>query len=333
VQVLKTLRDLGERKAIELILEQLDKMPQMPIPFGDDVSAYPLSKKQLFILKTDMMVGETDVPKGMSLWHAARKAVVMNVSDFAAKGVKPLVMLVSLGVPKDKTRKELEEIAKGLNAGAREYETFIIGGDTNEASDLIISLSVFGLARKDYVMLRSGAEPEDIVAVTGFFGKTSAGLKILLEGFVEPKDIRNSVLEAVYMPKARLKEGLALSATRAVTSAIDSSDGLAWSLHELSKASGVGFLIENVPIAHEAVRFAEINGLDPLELSFYGGEEYELVLTIKPSLWVKAEKAVKSVGGNLIRIGRTTAERQIILEVEGKRRVIEPRGWEHFRKH
>jgi thiamine-monophosphate kinase len=135
------------------------------------------------------------------------------------------------------------------------------------------------------------------------------------------------------MPKARLKEGLALNATGAVTSAIDSSDGLAWSLHELSKASGVGFLIENVPIAHEAVKFAEINGLDPLELSFYGGEEYELVLTIKPSLWVKAEKAIKSVGGNLIRIGRTTAERQMILEVEGKRRVIEPRGWEHFRKH
>jgi thiamine monophosphate kinase len=57
------LKDMGERKAIELILERLERMPQMPIPFGDDVSAYPLSKKQLFILKTDMLVGETDVPR------------------------------------------------------------------------------------------------------------------------------------------------------------------------------------------------------------------------------------------------------------------------------
>jgi thiamine-monophosphate kinase len=94
----------------------------------------------------------------------------------------------------------------------------------------------------------------------------------------------------------------------------------------------VGFLIESVPVATEALKFAEINGLDPLDLALYGGEEYELVLTIKPNLWDKAEKAVKNVGGNLIKIGRVTAERQIILEVEGERRVIEPRGWEHFRK-
>ncbi|MEM3770666.1 MAG: thiamine-phosphate kinase [Candidatus Bathyarchaeia archaeon] len=330
---MRILKDLGERRAIELILEQLEKMPQMPIPFGDDVSAYPLNEKQLLILKTDMLVGKTDIPKGMSFWQAARKAVVMNVSDFAAKGVKPLVMLVSLGMPKNTTEKGVEEIAEGLNAGAREYGAYIIGGDTNEASDLIISLSVFGLAERDCVMLRSGAKPEDMVAVTGPFGKTLAGLKILLEGCKASKNIRGSLLEAVYMPKARLKEGLALSATRAITSAVDSSDGLAWSLYELSKASNVGFLIETVPVAREAVKFAEINGLNPLDLALYGGEEYELVLTIKPNLWDKAEKAVKSVGGNLIKIGRATTERQIVLETEGERRVIEPKGWEHFRKH
>ena len=323
---------MGERRAIELILEHLDKMPQMPIPFGDDVSAYPIGGNRLCVLKTDMLVAETDVPKGMSLWQAARKAVVMNISDFAAKGVKPLAMLVSIGMPKEITRKGLEEIAEGLNAGAREYDAYIIGGDTNEASDLIISLSLFGLAKKDYVMLRSGAKPEDIAAVTGPFGKTSAGLKVLLENCNAPIDVRSSLLEAVYMPRARLKEGLVLSTTKTVTSAIDSSDGLAWSLYELSKASNVGFSIENVPVATEAIKFAEINDLDPLDLALYGGEEYELVLTIKPNLWNKAEKAVKSVGGNLIRIGKVTAEKQIVLEVEGERRVIEPRGWEHFRK-
>jgi thiamine-monophosphate kinase len=330
---LKTLGELGERRAIELILEKLEKMPQMPIPFGDDVSAYAIGRNQLFILKTDMLVGETDVPKGMSFWQAARKAVIMNISDFAAKGAKPLIALVSLGMPRSITQKELEEIGDGLNAGAREYDTYIVGGDTNEASDLIISLSVFGIAKKDNLMLRSGAKPDDIVAVTGFFGKTSAGLKMLLEGFKAPKEIRNSLVEAVFMPKARLKEGLALSSAKAVTSAIDSSDGLAWSLHEISKASKVGFLIETLPIAPEAQKFAEMNSLDPLELAFYGGEEYELVLTVNPKLWDKAEKAVKNVGGNLIRIGRVTAERSVLFEVEGEKRVIEPKGWEHFRRH
>ena len=330
---MKTLGGIGERRAIELILEKLEKMPQMPIPFGDDVSAYAIGRNQLFILKTDMLVGETDVPKGMSFWQAARKAVIMNISDFAAKGAKPLIALVSLGMPRSITQKELEEIGDGLNAGAREYDTYIVGGDTNEASDLIISLSLFGIAKKDNLMLRSGAKPDDIVAVTGFFGKTSAGLKMLLEGFKAPKEIRNSLVEAVFMPKARLKEGLALSSAKAVTSAIDSSDGLAWSLHEISKASKVGFLIETLPIAPEAQKFAEMNSLDPLELAFYGGEEYELVLTVNPKLWDKAEKAVKNVGGNLIRIGRVTAERSVLFEVEGEKRVIEPKGWEHFRRH
>jgi thiamine-monophosphate kinase len=279
-----------------------------------------------------MLVGKTDVPKGMSLWQAARKAVVMNISDFAAKGVKPLVILVSLGMPSSMSEKELEEIADGLNMGAKEYDTYVIGGDTNEASDLIISLSVFGIADKSEVMLRNGAKPEDIVATTGFFGKTSAGLKILLEGLDVPKKTRDVLLNSVLMPKARLKEGLALGKTKAVTAAIDSSDGLAWSLHEIANASKVGFLITNLPIAKEVNKFTRIKKLNSLELALYGGEEYELVLTLKPRLWEKAKSAVESVGGKLLPIGKVTAERQILLEFDREKRVIEPRGWEHFKQ-
>jgi len=69
-----------------------------------------------------------------------------------------------------------------------------------------------------------------------------------------------------------------------------------------------------------------------LELALYGGEEYELVLTIKPSFWSNAEKAVEKVGGNLIKIGRVTAERQVLLDLESEKRVIKPKGWEHFRR-
>lgn len=308
-------------------------MPEMPVPFGDDVSAVKINSEKFAILKTDMLVGKTDVPVGMSWWQAARKAVVMNVSDFAAKGVKPEVILVSLGLPGGLSVENVREIGEGLNAGAREYGAFILGGDTNEASDLVISISMFGIAKKDFLMLRSGAKPGDWVAVTGPFGKTSAGLKILLEGLKAPADVRDSLVEAVYMPKARLEEGLALAASRAVTSAIDSSDGLAWSLYEISNASGVGFLIDSVPLAAEAAKFAEINGLDPLELALYGGEEYELILTVNPRLWSKAEEVVKGVGGNLIRIGRVTAEKRVLLETESEKRVIEPKGWEHFRRH
>jgi thiamine-monophosphate kinase len=196
----------------------------------------------------------------------------------------------------------------------------------------VISISLFGIAKKNTLMLRSGARPGDLVAVTGYFGKTAAGLKILLNDFDAPSGIRKILIESVLMPHARLKEGLALSQTKAITSAIDSSDGLAWSLHEIAKASNVGFLINRLPIAREVEKFAKLNGLDACELALYGGEEYELVLTIKPNLWRKAEKAVEKVGGKLLRIGKVTAERQVLLEIDGKKTVIEPRGWEHFRR-
>ena len=323
---------LGERKIIEIILGHLDQMPNMPIPFGDDVSAVDIGDKKLAVIKTDMLVGKTDVPPGMSVWQAARKAVVMNISDLAAKGVKPSALLASIGIPKGFAEKDIQQIGEGLNAGAREYQAYILGGDTNEASDLVISCTAFGVVEKDCLMKRSGARPGDLVGVTGFFGKTSSGLKILLEGLEAPAGLEEELVNAVLMPQARLKEGIALTKTRAVTASIDSSDGLAWSLHEISRASNVGFEIDHLPVAHEAEEFARIHNLDPVELSLHGGEEYELVITVKPQLWEKARKAIDHAGASLIRIGQATKEKTLLLKTKERTAPIEARGWEHFRK-
>jgi thiamine-monophosphate kinase len=306
-------------------------MPNMPVPFGDDVSAVDIGNQKLAIIKTDMLVGKTDVPPGMTLQQAARKTVVMNISDLAAKGVQPLAILASIGVPRNLTTRDIQKIGKGLNEGAREYNTYVLGGDTNEASDLIINCIAFGICEKRHLMRRSGAKPGDIVAVTGLFGKTSSGLKIMLEGFSAPPKLREELVNAVYVPHARLKEGLALPQTQAATASIDSSDGLAWSLYELSVASNVGFLIVNLPVASETKQFARIHRFDPAELSLYGGEEYELLVTIKPRLWDKAKKAIEHVEGSLIKIGVVTKEKKILLKAEGKNVSIEARGWEHFK--
>src|SRR5512139_3668529 len=88
---------LGEHEIIDLIHKRLTAMPAMPVPFGDDVSGLSL-RSEVAVLKTDMLVGATDMPPGMSLFNAARKAVVMNVSDFAAKSVLPLVIVIGLGL-------------------------------------------------------------------------------------------------------------------------------------------------------------------------------------------------------------------------------------------
>jgi len=189
----------------------------------------------------------------------------------------------------------------------------------------------YGVAQKSSLILRTGAKPGDILAVTGQFGKPSAGLRLLLNDCIAPEVLGKRLLKSVYLPKAHLAEGLALADCEAVSASMDSSDGLAWSLHELGRLSNVGFLLEAVPIAPEATEFAELNGLDACELALYGGEEYELVLTIKPECWEVAQAAVKAVGGQLICIGKATKDKQIQLEVDGKKSAIEPRGWEHFK--
>ena len=326
-----TSGDLGERKLIKLIQSHLSVMPDLPVPFGDDVSAVNIGGGRVAVLKTDMLIGKTDVPRGMSLWQAARKAVVMNISDFAAKGVEPTALLVSLGLPRDFIQNDVEEIARGLNTGAREYGAYVVGGDTSEASDLVVAISLFGTAKRKELVLRSGAKAGDIVAVTGFFGKTAAGLRLLLDGYAASKGLREVLLRSVCMPNARLCEGVSLCRSGALSSSIDSSDGLAWSLHELARMSGVGFVVNKVPLADEVRRFAEFNGLDASELALHGGEEYELVVTVKPKRWADAEMAVKSTGGHLLPIGKATRDRRVLLDVDGKKSPIEARGWEHFK--
>ena len=324
------VKEVGERRVIEAIRQELI-FPRAPIPFGDDVSGVEIERNKVAVLKTDMLVGKTDIPHGMSFWQAGRKAVVMNVSDFAAKGVKPLAVLVSLGVPPSFLEKDVVQLARGLNVGAREYGAYILGGDTGEASDLVISCSLFGLGERMLIPLRSDARAGDVVAVTGFFGKSAAGLKLLSRGISASKSFSKVFLDAVLLPKARLKEGLALAKAKVVSGSIDSSDGLAWSLYEIAKASHVGFFIDNLPVAPEVSQFAKRNQLDPLELALYGGEEYELVLTIKPRFWKKALRIVNQVGGSLLRIGEVTEKTDMVLRWNGKTVAIEPKGWEHFK--
>jgi thiamine-monophosphate kinase len=326
-----TTAKLGEHKIIEIIQKSLT-LPDLPVPFGDDVSAVDIDEKTVAVLKTDMLVGKTDVPKQMSLYQAARKAIVMNVSDFASKGVQPIAVLVALGLPKEITQRNVKEIACGLNDGAQEYGTYVIGGDTNEASDFIVSVSMFGTAKKSSLMLRSGASEGDILAVTGFFGNPSAGLRLLTDKncLVEERS-RETLLTSVFLPKAKLSEGLALAKCGMVSASIDSSDGLAWSINEIARLSNVGFVLDKIPIADEAVKFANVNKLKTTDLALYGGEEYEIVVTIKPMGWSAAKNAVEAIGGQLLKIGKATKETGVFLDSNHKRYVVEALGWEHFK--
>jgi len=325
-----TAGEVGERALIELMLRWITPMPGMPLPFWDDAMAIDLGDDRAVVLNTDMLVWETDVPRGMTPYQAARKAVVMNFSDLGAKGVQPQGFMASLGIPRDLEVEAVEEMARGFEAGAREYGGYVIGGDTNEASEIIISGVALGVARKDKIIKREGAKPGDILATTGPFGLTAAAFKILLEGMEAPEGLRETLVESVYHPKARVVEGVALAESGAATSSIDSSDGLSVSLYDLSRSSGVGFRINDLPIPPEVEAYAEHHGLDPGDLALYGGEEYELVFTVAEGRLEDAREALAGVGCELLELGVATRETGIIMAEKGVESPIEKRGWEHF---
>ncbi len=325
-----SLRELGELRVIRILERSLGTSRDTVVGFGDDVSAVKLPDGKVAVLKTDMLVGSTDIPPGMTMRQVARKAVVANVSDLAAKGARPLAGLVALGLPATLTRKDVQGIAAGLSGAAREYQFPLVGGDTNESNDLTISIALFSIARKGQLVLRSGARVGDIVAVSGEFGSASAGLKALLQHKVRPARLPRALYQAVYNPRAELDVGLRLGASGALTASIDSSDGLAWSLHELSRASGVGIRIDHVPVSKAAEEFSARHRYRARDLALYGGEEYCLVVTVKPEKFRIAQKAAR---GKLRPIGAVTSKSTgVRLRLAGEDVKVAMKGWEHFKR-
>src|SRR5690242_11289330 len=134
------MKGLTEQQIIRILTNVFRGQSGVPLGYDDDISAIPLSPKTWIITKTDMLVGSTDIPPGMTIQEAARKAVVATVSDFAAKGVQPRALMVSIGIPAPAQKRTIEDIARGLGQAAREYGCKIIGGDTNQANDLTIDI-------------------------------------------------------------------------------------------------------------------------------------------------------------------------------------------------
>jgi len=292
-----------EYDVIRIILETVGQPPSPYSKIGDDVAVLPRGEGDL-VAKTDMLVRKTDVPKGMETWQMARKSIVACVSDFAAKGVQPQAVLLSLALPATITRKEVKEMARGFKEARDEFGFNIVGGDTNEADDIVIDCCMLGFAKR--ITERRGAAPGDRVVVTGMFGYQPVGLKVL-------------------------QERLELTAEELLSSSIDSSDGLALSLHQLADASEVGFEISRLPVDQGLSDAAEKIGLDLDAAVLYGGEEYEIVATIPENKLRWAKQTAEKLGQRLIEIGKVTSENgQVVFTDDSRSFEIERKGWIHL---
>ncbi len=323
---MKRLRDLGEKELISWIVRRLDECEGASLPPGDD-AADMLFEGRLLV-SCDMLAASTDIPRGMDLKDVGFKAITSATSDIAAKGGKPIAYLISLILPADMTLNDFQRLWEGFEEAAKLYEGKIIGGDLNSGDEIIID--VICLGRAERTISRLGARPGDLLAVTGEFGSQAAGLHALLNE-LGGEPVSDKVIEAFSRPIARVKEALRLAEMGAVTSSIDSSDGLAESLYELSRLNDVGFAIERPPISRYAEEYARKFGLELFDLVFYGGEEYELVLTLRPKMASQAVEAVESIGGKLLIIGRVTEGQSIRVRWLDGWRSLEARGYQHFK--
>ncbi|MFX1575940.1 MAG: thiamine-phosphate kinase [Promethearchaeota archaeon] len=325
-----TLRDLGERGLIRWFQELITPYDKALLSGMEDAVAIPLNGEAL-VVNSDMLVGSTDVLPGMTANEIAWKAGVMGLSDLAAKGAKPLGMIVSLGLPADTQATFAAALVGGLNCVCRDHDTYYLGGDTNQCSDLVINCTALGVVSQDKILRRKGAQPGDLIATTGEFGYTGALFEALLHERTEPVDLIDQIRKQALRPRARINEGQALAEAGFVTASIDSSDGLAWSLFEIASASRVGFVIDNLPIPTICKEFAESNGLDPIDLALYAGEEFELIITLPVQQWKKAVAVIEDVGGTLTQIGKIVAEPKKVAKINGEERSIELKGYEHFK--
>ena len=314
---------LNEKTIVKIFQDKLGNKKFIP----EDVEFFKIGKKYV-VIKVDTLVESTDIPSGTKLEDAARKSIISCVSDFAAKGVEPNFGIVSLTIPKRYSNTKIENLAAGFAKAAKEFHIKILGGDTNEGTELVISFSLFGITEK--IVKRKGAKSNDIIITSGPFGYSSAGLNILLKNKKYSKRFGVKAKKAVFRPDCKLVFGL--KNKNYFSSAMDSSDGLSTTLIEMSNQSKSKFIINKIPTEADVVDFANSNKLNVKNLIFNGGEEYEIVSTINPRHITRVKKYAKKHHIRLYEIGFVSKGTGVFYQENNKLTRIKDGGWQHFQK-
>jgi len=251
---------------------------------GDDCAIYRPRPNEELLFTADQSIEGIHFLPTLAPAVIGHNALARSLSDIAAMGGQPRFCLVSLAVPSRRGAKFINGFYRGVLALAHGTGTSLAGGDLAHSDKIYCDVVVCGSAPRGKALRRSGARPGDLLCVSGRVGKPWGGR-------IQP----------------RLELGRALRGR--ATSCMDLSDGLALDLHRLCLASGVGAIVERVPLGRGAT----------LEHALHGGEDYELLFTIPPH---SAPPRGTTVIGNIIE-GRAG-----VLMFRGK--PLPARGYDHF---
>jgi len=339
------LSELGEFGLIRHLTEFIiPKQGTTVKGVGDDAAIIAPEKDHQIVVTTDMLVEGVHFDLMYTpLKHLGYKAVVVNLSDVYAMNALPKQITVSLAISNRFSLEALEELYGGMLRACEFYGVDLVGGDTTSSkSGMVISITAIGHALPEKLVTRAGARENDLIVVSGDLGGAYLGLQILerekavfraapsaqpdLSGY-------NYILERQLKPEAR-KDIIELLAKMEVkpTSMIDISDGLASELMHIADQSYVGCDIyeEKIPISPDAIAAAKEFGLDHTTCALSGGEDYELLFTIKqadyekikgnPYLSVIGHVTDASTGCRLVTRGGGTIE-------------LKAQGWDALKKN
>lgn len=336
------LESLGEFGLIDELTKDFSNVnAETLLGVGDDAAVIDIGNDLRQVVSTDLLVEGVHFDLTyMPLKHLGYKAVAVNVSDICAMNAIPKQITVGLAVSNRFSVEALKELYAGIHAACADYNVDLVGGDTTSSqSGLLISVTAIGTAHKDELCLRSGAEEFDLLVVSGDLGGAYMGLQVLereKEVFktnpnIQPDlDGHDYILQRQLKPQARLDVVKYLKELNVKPSSmIDISDGLASEVLHLCKASKVGCHVydEKLPIDAKTSMVAIDFNLDPSMCALNGGEDYELLFTIKQ----KDYEVIES-NPNFTIIGHMTnaADGTYYIDKSGSAITLKAQGWKQF---
>jgi thiamine-monophosphate kinase len=294
---------------------------------GDDCAVLRLLPGQDSLVTTDFTLEGIHFRRD---WHppesVGHRCLARGLSDIAAMGGEPVAAFLSLALPRDLPQSWVGRFARSLISLAEKHGVTLAGGDTAESpGGILADIIVVGTVPKGKAILRSGARPGDRIFVSGELGGSAAGvvqMRTKPKKKLNPRDYPRH-----FYPEPRIELGRILREKGLASAMIDTSDGLSTDLGHLCKESNVGAELESVLIPRASVG-KPAREVD-LELALHGGEDYELLFTVRPG-----KRVPPHIGGvALTQIGVITRPRVILLRnLKGIAYELEPRGWEHFRQ-
>jgi thiamine-monophosphate kinase len=311
---------------------------------GDDAAVIRQFGGRETVITADLLVEEIDFRRAsMPPRLLGHKALAVSLSDIAAMGASPRWAMLSVGVPRDVWRSDfVDEFYEGFFALADHYGVTLIGGDVSRTPDrIVIDSIVLGETGRGRAVRRSGARPGDHIFVTGTLGGSAAGLRLIERGArlgEKAQRAQSNTSRAIeelqlrhLQPLPRVEWGERLGHERLATAMIDLSDGLSSDLMHLCEESHVGASLEisRIPLDPHLANISARRALDPLMLALHGGEDFELLFTVRPRDLRRLPRTVNHVPATYI--GDITNDTGHITMLEGARKwTLKPEGFEHF---